>query len=115
VYSLIGDGNTLSYYKINPSTGDITVNNNLKLDVAPSYVARVRVYDDVFPTNTATGTVTILVTRNKNSPICGSNPTLQVDELAGLAQKISSLSATDADKVSGFMDSSDGFPKTWEV
>lgn len=62
---------------------------------------RVRAYDTAYPTETATATVNIGVSRNENPPVFGQNPyRITINETVGVGTCILDVDATDADGVS---------------
>lgn len=62
---------------------------------------RVRAYDTAYPSETATATVNIGVSRNENPPVFGQNPyRITINETVGVGTCILDVDATDADGVS---------------
>ena len=60
-----------------------------------------RAYDTAYPSETATATVNIGVSRNENSPLFGQNPyRVTINETVGVGTCILDVDATDADGVS---------------
>ena len=62
---------------------------------------RVRAYDTAYPSETATATVNIAVSRNENAPIFGQNPyRVTINETVGVGTCILDVDAVDADGAS---------------
>ncbi|XP_046579035.1 protocadherin Fat 4-like [Haliotis rubra] len=98
-YRVIGDTIGPFYFGINSTNGVITLKNNLRTDNANfNYTLRLTVIDTAYPTEVATATVDIRVSRNIYAPQFTQSPyRVTINETASVGVGILQVSATDAD------------------
>ena len=94
----ISSGDPTNVFAINPSSGEIRVNDSSQLDmlVTPSYTLLVEVTDDGGPPRTAAATITILVT-DVNQPPVVSDQSFSIDENAAGGTSVGTVNFTDPD------------------
>ncbi|GFN78435.1 protocadherin fat 4, partial [Plakobranchus ocellatus] len=98
VYEVTGDFQAAFYFAVDSSTGAVTVQNDLRLDLATSYTLRVIAYDTAYPTAIATATVPIFVTRNPSAPTFVTDPYVTtIPETFSLGANVTRVEARDAD------------------
>ncbi|XP_046579032.1 protocadherin Fat 4-like [Haliotis rubra] len=98
-YRVIGNSIGPFYFGINSTNGVITLKNNLRTDNANfNYTLRLTVIDTAYPTEVATATVDIRVSRNIYAPQFTQSPyRVTINETASVGVGILQVSATDAD------------------
>ncbi|RUS85645.1 hypothetical protein EGW08_006591, partial [Elysia chlorotica] len=98
VYEVIGDFQAAFYFAVDRVTGAVTVQNDLRQDLATSYTLRVIAYDTAYPSAIATETVQIIVTRNPSPPVFQNDPyVVTIPETFSLGANVTRVVATDAD------------------
>ena len=98
MYDVIGDDVAPYYFRLNTTSGEVHIRNNLKTDVNFDYTLRVRAYDTAYPDQIATATVAIGVSRNEFAPVFTQSPyRVTINETLPLGTCILSVSASDED------------------
>ena len=99
-YSILS-GNTNNAFSINPSTGQIFVNNPTALDneAGTSFTLQIQVVDGGSPAFTATGTVTIQVTDANEAPTIPANQSFTLLENSPTNTVVGQVVATDPDGI----------------
>ncbi|XP_060080745.1 protocadherin Fat 4-like, partial [Ylistrum balloti] len=100
-YSLIGDDNFGSLFRLNSTTGEITTISALNLVNVPSYQGRVVANDGGSPPRSATALIVIEVNRNLHRPIIPSS-TYSQGTLETHGIDVIAIPATDADTFAPF-------------
>ena len=98
MYDVIGDDVAPYYFRVNSTSGEVHIRNNLRTDVNFDYTLRVRAYDTAYPDQIATATVAITVSRNEYSPEFTQSPyRVTINETLALGTCILTVSASDQD------------------
>ncbi|KAL5018737.1 hypothetical protein ScPMuIL_004459 [Solemya velum] len=100
VFQAIGIGKASIYFDVDDNTGRVFISDsqNLRQDIETSYTLRLIVYDSVYPDVQDTADVTIIVSRNPNSPVCSqSSYNINIAESTSLGDLLIDVNGTDAD------------------
>ncbi|XP_071105610.1 protocadherin Fat 4-like isoform X2 [Haliotis cracherodii] len=98
VYEIVGDIPAPSYFKINSTTGVISVRSNLTTVQTRQFTLRVSVYDSEIPSVRNTETVTIGVNVNSNAPKFTLNPyVINISEDKQVGTLVTTVTAVDPD------------------
>lgn len=97
-YSIIG-GNTNNAFAINPSTGQVTVNNasQLILSNGSSYALQMRVADGGSPSLSDTQTVTVALIDVNQPPVIPAGQSFNLNENPSEGQIVGTVAASDPD------------------
>ncbi|XP_041363172.1 uncharacterized protein LOC121378881 isoform X2 [Gigantopelta aegis] len=100
MYNVIGKYPAPSFFSVHNTSGQVTISKRLTQDNLERniYELHVSVYDDFYPENIATATVTINVNRNPSAPTCTPQAISAVlSESSPVGYVIGDVNATDSD------------------
>ncbi|WAQ96421.1 FAT4-like protein [Mya arenaria] len=105
MYRVIGDTYGPGFFTVDPSTGVVTSNANLREDYHTTYTVRNKIihlrvlaYDSALPDDTCEMTLVVTVTRNPNTPVCRGTPySVTLPENTAVGTVVLNVTATDAD------------------
>ncbi|XP_076458559.1 protocadherin Fat 1-like [Babylonia areolata] len=104
-YDLVGDGNSPTFFDVNPSSGEIRLRSSLLQDSAQSYTLFLTAADNGFPVEKASQTATVVVDvlRNLNTPFFLNSPyAVTIPETTFVGSSIFRVSASDNDQLNTF-------------
>ncbi|KAK3745550.1 hypothetical protein RRG08_040225, partial [Elysia crispata] len=85
------------YFRVDPVTCEVFVENSIRFDDASSYSIPIQVYDSAWPNNRRTKILTINVDRNENRPVFTSNNQAFINDQFPPGNVVLTLRASDAD------------------
>ena len=97
-YDLIGDDAAASYFRVDPTSGAISITNNLATDPTREFKLRVRASDGGQPPKSNVTVVSVEIVRNIQAPRFElSRYTVEVLETLEVGETIGTVEATDSD------------------
>ncbi|GFS23625.1 protocadherin Fat 4, partial [Elysia marginata] len=85
------------YFRVDPRTCEVFVENSVKSDDSSVYTIPIQVYDSAWPENRRTGVLTIRPSRNENGPSIFGSTTANINDLFPPGDVVLTLSAQDND------------------